>query len=125
MSALAAVCLNSSYRKHLRVAAVMDEFTFHSFNPECELLQLRPDACLDQLAELKPDVLFVESAWKGLNALWQDRVNKNGPEIRSCIDWCRSNKVPTLLWNKEDPVHFNTFLPLAKLVDYVFTTDID
>src|SRR5690606_32375679 len=27
-----------------RIAAIMDEFTFHSYAPECELLQLRPES---------------------------------------------------------------------------------
>lgn len=31
--------------------------------------------------------------------------------------------MPTVFWNKEDPVHYNTFLEVAKLFDYVFTTD--
>jgi hypothetical protein len=30
-----------------------------------------------------------------------------------------------VFWNKEDPPNFNLFLPLAKLFDYVFTTDVD
>jgi glycosyltransferase involved in cell wall biosynthesis len=34
-------------------------------------------------------------------------------------------KVPTVFWNKEDPVHFETFLNTAQMFDYVFTTDID
>jgi hypothetical protein len=38
---------------------------------------------------------------------------------------CRARGIPTVFWNKEDPVHFSTFLPLARHFDYVFTTDID
>ena len=33
--------------------------------------------------------------------------------------------IPTLFWNKEDPVHFDTFLRAAAEFDHVFTTDID
>ena len=108
-----------------RVAAVMDEFTFHSYEPECELLQLRPEGCVQQLADFQPELLFIESAWKGHEGLWQTKISNNGPEINACLDWCKANGVPTVFWNKEDPVHFGTFLPLAKRVDHVFTTDID
>jgi glycosyltransferase involved in cell wall biosynthesis len=109
----------------LRIAAVMDEFTFHSYDPECELLQLHPDSCVQQLIDFKPDLLFIESAWKGFEGLWQLKISNNGPEINACIKWCKNHKVPTMFWNKEDPVHFSTFIPLAQQVDYVFTTDID
>lgn len=111
--------------KQLRVAGVMDEFTFHSYDPECQLLQLHPEHCIEQLEQFKPHLLFIESAWQGLDQLWKQKISTNGPEINACIDWCRRNGVPTLFWNKEDPVHFGTFVPLAKQVDYVFTTDID
>lgn len=111
--------------KQLRVAGVMDEFTFHSYDPECELLQLHPEHCIEQLEKFKPHILFIESAWQGFEQLWKLKISTNGPEITACIEWCKRNGVPTLFWNKEDPVHFGTFIPLAKQVDYVFTTDID
>ncbi|HCT9232968.1 TPA: glycosyltransferase [Escherichia coli] len=111
--------------KQLRVAGVMDEFTFHSYDPECQLLQLHPEHCVEQLEQFKPHLLFIESAWQGLDQLWKQKISTDGPEINACIDWCKDNGIPTLFWNKEDPVHFGTFLPLAKRVDYVFTTDMD
>ena len=111
--------------KQLRVAGVMDEFTFHSYDPECQLLQLHPDRCIEQLEQFKPHMLFIESAWQGFEQLWKLKISTNGPEINACIDWCKRNGVPTIFWNKEDPVHFGTFIPLAKQVDYVFTTDVD
>ena len=33
--------------------------------------------------------------------------------------------VPTAFWNKEDPVHFDTFAAAATLFDWIFTTDAD
>lgn len=111
--------------KNLRVAGVMDEFTFHSYNPECQLLQLHPERCIEQLDEFQPHLLFIESAWQGLDQLWRLKISTNGPEINACIQWCKERGIPTLFWNKEDPVHFSTFVPLAKQVDFVFTTDID
>lgn len=111
--------------KQLRIAAVMDEFTFHSYDPECNLLPLDPDRAIEQLQQFQPHLLFIESAWQGFEQKWRLKVSTNGPEINACIDWCRERGIPSLLWNKEDPVHFGTFLPLAKRVDYVFTTDVD
>ena len=33
--------------------------------------------------------------------------------------------IPTAFWNKEDPVHFDTFAPAAARFDWIFTTDAD
>lgn len=117
--------LKAPVGRRLRIAGVMDEFTFHSYEPECELLQLHPENWKQQLEHFKPDILFIESAWKGLDGLWQTKISNADPEIIAAIAWCRTATVPTLFWNKEDPVHFGTFIPIAKEVDYVFTTDID
>lgn len=109
----------------LRVAGVMDEFTMHSYAPECELLQITPGGWKTEIEDFQADILFIESAWKGVDDLWNKKVSGASQELLDVIAWCRSQGIPTLFWNKEDPVHFSTFLPVAKAVDYVFTTDID
>ncbi len=111
--------------RKIKVAGVMDEFTFHSYAPECDILQLKPDDWEKQLSSFTPDILFIESAWKGLDGLWQTKISNFSEEISKAIEWCKANNIPTIFWNKEDPVHFSTFIPIAKAVDYVFTTDID
>ncbi|NRP74723.1 Ubiquinone biosynthesis O-methyltransferase [Ensifer psoraleae] len=117
--------LNVDSKRRLRVAGIMDEFTVHSYEPECTLLQLHPQNWRQQLTEFNADLLFIESAWKGLDSLWQGKISNADPEVLELIDWCRQRKIPSLFWNKEDPVHFSTFVFIAKCVDYVFTTDID
>lgn len=109
----------------LRVAAIMDEFTYGCFQPECLLLQLEPEKWREQLEEFQPDLLFVESAWFGKNGLWNQKISGCAPELQALFAWCRGENIPSLFWNKEDPGHFNTFLKTAALADYIFTADID
>lgn len=109
----------------IKVACVMDDFTFHSFEPECDLLQLTPKNVLHELNRFKPDLMFIESAWRGKNELWNRKIGAVSQELKSAIDWCKTYNVPTVFWNKEDPVHFETFLTTAQQFDHVFTTDID
>lgn len=111
--------------RNLRVAGIMDEFTFHSFQPECDLLPLRPGSWSTQVAEFKPQIVFIESAWKGVDDEWALKVSNPSPELMGLIAWAREHDVPTVFWNKEDPVHFGGFQHVARAVDYVFTTDID
>lgn len=109
----------------LRMAAIMDDFTFSSYSPECELHQLTPAGWRSELETCRPEILFVESAWRGKDDLWGSRVCHNSRELQDIISWCRTRGIPTVFWNKEDPVHYETFLNTAKQFDYVFTTDID
>lgn len=111
--------------KRLKVASIMDEFTYLSYDPECNLLQLTPQNWLTELESFRPELLMIESAWRGKNDLWGSKVGHMSQEVVSIVEWCRVNSIPTIFWNKEDPVHFETFLNTAKLFDYVFTTDID
>ena len=111
--------------RQLRVACIFDEFTYHSFAPECELLQLRPDSWKAQVEAFNPDIVFIESAWRGVDDTWQRKVSEISPELADLIEWAMRARVPTAFWCKEDPVHFVRFLPVARMVDHVFTTDID
>jgi FkbM family methyltransferase len=115
----------ASRLKEVRVAAIMDEFTHGSFQYECNLLQLTPAHWQSELAAFQPELLFIESAWRGKDELWGSKVGHMSQEVTGIVQWCREHKVPTVFWNKEDPVHFEMFLSTAKLFDFVFTTDIE
>src|SRR5690606_7459412 len=111
--------------RRLPMACFMDDFTSTSYQPECELQQLTPNHWESELEAFKPEVLFIESAWRGKDELWGSKVGHKSKEVQGIVAWCKAHAVPTLFWNKEDPVHFETFLSTAKLFDCVFTTDID
>lgn len=111
--------------KDIRVACIMDDFTFHSFDPECRLFQLTPERAIKELEYFQPDLLFIESAWRGKDELWNRKIGTLSSELKAVLQWCKDRNIPTVFWNKEDPVHFETFLTTAQQFDYVFTTDID
>jgi len=111
--------------RRLSVACIMDEFTYHSFLPECDLHALTPNNWESELQKCRPDMLFVESAWRGKDESWGNKVGHTSSELQQIVNWCREHDVPTVFWNKEDPVHFQTFLNTANLCEFVFTTDID
>lgn len=108
-----------------RIAGIMDEFTAASFAPECVYLPLEPERCITQLAHFRPAFVFVESAWHGSGGAWNRMVSTPAPQLIGMLEWCRQNGIPSIFWNKEDPVHFHTFLDAARLCDFVFTTDMD
>lgn len=115
----------ASWLKTVRVATIMDEFTWRSFAPEGDMLQLTPEGWADELQSFQPELLFVESAWRGKDDLWTNSLCKRPKALEGIVHWCREHTVPSIFWNKEDPIHFNTFLPIVDIFDVIFTYDFD
>lgn len=110
---------------HLKIACIMDDFTYESYKYTASLMRLSRENWSEEIENFQPDLLFVESAWRGENGTWHNLVNKNVQELQDIISWCQKNNVGTIFWNKEDPIHFQTFINTACQFDCIFTTDID
>ncbi|MCL2788145.1 MAG: glycosyltransferase, partial [Micrococcales bacterium] len=109
----------------LVVAAIMDPFTRQAFEPEAQIVDLHPDTWHDELEASHPDLLFIESAWRGHNDSWHDTVQTKPPELVGIVQWCQDHGIPTVFWNKEDPVYYHRYIKVAELFDHVFSTDLD
>lgn len=123
----------------LRVAAILDEFSFAGFAPECELIELLPDNWREVMDQRQPDLFLCESAWAGRDPVahpWQGKIytRESAPqdrraELLAILDYCRLRGIPTVFWNKEDPVHSEdperNFLRTALEFDCILTTDQD
>ncbi|MFW0121456.1 glycosyltransferase family protein [Rothia sp. CCM 9419] len=108
-----------------RVAVILDDFSAAAWGYEFNTVALDPSTWEEQL-NTGIDLLFVESAWAGNNGAWQYQLTgKNAPStaLKDIINYCKAHHIPTIFWNKEDPPHFEDFLPTARLFDYVFTSD--
>lgn len=117
--------LNKFPKTSVRIACILDGFTFNSYKYECDLQQLSRDNWFADLERIQPQMLFVESAWRGKDEQWYNVINKNIDELQEIVKWCNNRNIPTVFWNKEDPIHFQTFINTAQQFDYVFTTDLD
>jgi len=116
-------------RPNLKIVSILDEFSYECFKYECKLIQLEPYNWKLTIEKTKPDLLFVESAWKGNNSLWRYNIGntkkRTSETLVELISFCKQLNIPTVFWNKEDPVHFEHFIETAKLFEYIFTTDAD
>ena len=110
----------------IRMMSIFDEFSRECFAPQANLIEPRPDNAISLLKRDKPELLFVESTWRGNKSTWQYRVaqyaHPPGSELSNLVDECKKTGVPTIFWNKEDPVHFDNFINSAEKFDYIFTT---
>lgn len=107
----------------LKVATILDEFSYNCFKYEMDLYPLSIHDTIQDLESIQPQLLFVESAWKGSSGQWKIGLASNYNRMAELTNYCKTHDIPTIFWCKEDPVHFEHFLPLAQMFDYVFTTD--
>ncbi|WP_244423946.1 glycosyltransferase [Phyllobacterium sp. YR531] len=116
---------------HARVTAmsVLDKFSRSCFAPSFNLVEPRPDNWEALLERDKPSFLLAESSWQGNEGSWQYRVahyaNPPGNEFAEMVAGFKSRGLPTVFWNKEDPVHFENFKSAAKNFDVVLTTAVE
>lgn len=108
----------------VNIALIADEFTSFAFEALCNVSHVTPTNYSDILHHDSPDILFIESAWHGYENAWYLIIQDSEPEIKAVIEAFRAKGIPTVFWNKEDPIHFDLFLPTALLCDYIFTTDV-
>ena len=111
----------------LTLGLIGDTFTTDTLASAVKVVALSPDRWREQLKEQPIDALFVESAWKGNDWQWFRQVGYYSDHEFAALDallaHCRRSGVPSLFWNKEDPVHFGRFRKTAAQCDHVFTTD--
>ncbi|MFF2621989.1 glycosyltransferase family protein [Oerskovia jenensis] len=114
-------------RPDLRVGVILDDFSRLAFEFEWDQVLLEPASWRKVLSTDPVDLLFVESAWNGNRGAWQFHLTGASaprPELVELVSYCREHGIPTVFWNKEDPVHFEEFLDTAALFDQVCTTDV-
>ena len=60
--------------KELRVAGILDELSCFCFPYECRFLELDTSGYIEALKDFHPQLLFVESAWHGLQNHWYRKI---------------------------------------------------
>ncbi|MDO5435130.1 MAG: hypothetical protein Q4G19_02065 [Clostridia bacterium] len=121
----------------VKVAIICDEMTWQNckdlFQEAC---YLTPGNWKKTLEQYKPDFLFCESAWTGIDEYWHiwcGRIFKNHKvlfenrkALLGILACCKKEGIPAVFWNKEDPVFYrepqSDFTETALLFDHIFTT---
>jgi spore maturation protein CgeB len=116
--------------KKLKVALVSDELTLKCLAFECQVRDITPLNYKVILKLWRPDLLFVESAWRGAGESWKSKIaaypnhpGRSNLALRKVVAYARDLGIPCVFWNKEDCVHFERFIGSAALFDYIFTVD--
>lgn len=113
-------------RRAIRAGIIADQFTLDALAYEWDQIELQPDSWQSQINQNPIDILFVESAWRANHDAWAFQLT--GPSspsqpLKELVSYCKESGIPTVFWNKEDPVHFDDFVATAALFDAIYTTD--
>lgn len=111
---------------NVKVACILDEFSYDCFTYDCNLLQLKSMSWDKQIKEFQPDLLFVESAWYGVCKTWIGKIaceEKLDKTLSDLVAYCKANNIPTVFFNKEGLVNFSYFEKSSSIFDYVFVSD--
>lgn len=110
----------------IRIGIIADEFTTETLGHRVQIVPISRDEPLEAL-EKDLDAVFIESAWEGNGGEWFHGVgyydDTQFAALRRLLWGAAQKGIPTIFWNKEDPVHYRRFARTAMRCDHVFTTD--
>lgn len=119
----------------ITIAVICDDMTWMCLEKTCNVVYLTPQNWFQVMEEKHPDLFFCEATWSGLssmNSCWTGRIIHdtgiyfdNRFLLKRILNYCKKVNIPTVFWNKEDPVSDNEryhFTDTALLFDHIFTT---
>lgn len=117
----------------LKIALLADQFTTACLAAEANVKPLTLTNFNEVLTQWQPDLIFVESAFHGIDGSWRYELAKQPKWLRlrqpntifKLVNLAKKQGIPTVFWNKDDDAFFNAFIDVAKVFDFVFTTDIN
>ena len=113
--------------ENVTMACLFDRFTFDCLSRDVNLIPISKTNWKSVLNRPDVNYFFAESIWSGHDGGWRFAMSSfdttAGNQLREVLDYCKSNDITTIFWNKEDPVNYASFIDVAKHFDYIFTSD--
>lgn len=110
--------------RRLTIAGSFDERTALGLGRECDVIALSPN---DWRAEVTDtiDLLLIEPARRKPGVDAGARLSGQLAQLAPLVRWCHERDIPTAMWNTCDPFDRTFTEPIARIVDHVFTGDLD
>ncbi len=119
----------AGHEQRRQALSILDEMSEASWGAELKLFRIVRDNWARQIDGSKSDFAFLESCWKGNGGAWEyafispELKHANAQALLEVIAHLRRRQMKIAFWNKEDPMHYDRFLPIARQADIIFTTD--
>jgi len=114
--------------RRLKAIYILDEISEECWRHEMTVYPIARNNYKKQVEVSLADFCFLESCWKGNRGSWEYAFTSPGlkhANAQALLDLIPrvKKKMPLIFWNKEDPMHYERYLPIAKFADIIFTTD--
>lgn len=120
--------IKKNISKQFKAISIMDEISEECWKYEFKSFPIVRNNYKNQIEGSTADFCFLESCWKGNKGNWEYAFTSPGlkhANAQALLDLIPKvkSKMPLVFWNKEDPMHYERFLPIAKSANIIFTTD--
>nr|WP_251135830.1 glycosyltransferase [Exiguobacterium sp. s138] len=113
-------------RRPLEVAIVCSEFMHAYYQDALHLHYVNP-ATFTDVFEKPIDLFLVVTSWKGLHGDdWKGvatPTSKKRQRLLDMMEQVKAKGIPVVFQSTEDPSNFDRFSDLAKIADYILTSD--
>ncbi|MCA1748230.1 MAG: hypothetical protein LC634_01370 [Sphingomonadales bacterium] len=111
----------------VKLAIVTDVYMYDFYKDACAQVEyLSPTDYRRKFDENEFDALLFVTCWVGISGEEWKGVHGEG-EARDAFEeilkLCRDRGIATIFQSIEDPVHYERFLPIARQMDHIFTSD--
>lgn len=113
-----------------RCLTILDEISALNWSTDFDCTRLVRATADEQISAGDYDLVLMESAWRGHGDDWiyaftsPGLTHPNAQALVAALKRLRETcDTPIVIINKEDPLHYDKFLPVMKYADHIFTTD--
>jgi spore maturation protein CgeB len=117
-------------RARPRAQTILDQISEVNWATDLWGTRFVRERAFEQMDTADYDLVLMESIWRGYKDDWLYSMTSPGlqhPHARALVALLgrlreRADK-PIVMINKEDPLHYDKFLPIMRYADHIFTTD--
>lgn len=113
-------------RENINIGIITDNLAYDYFKDSANFFYLNHSNYKQVFEQQKLDFIIFVTCWRGiLNNDWAGIATN--PDIKDklyeILAYCKNKNTPIVFWSKEDPIHYDKFIDIAKRSDFIFTTD--
>ena len=116
---------NNEIISNNKIAVICDDLTWNSLQGIFDVTYISANINLNEFIPENFDMLLCDTVWNAIDNSWKFEFSKfkKNNKLDKIINAFKKQNIPVVLYNKEDPTHFETFKNVYFLFDTIITSD--
>jgi len=116
---------NNEIISNNKIAVICDDLTWNSLQGIFDVTYISANINLNEFIPKNFDMLLCDTVWNGIDNSWKFEFSKfkKNNKLDKIINSFKKQNIPVVLYNKEDPTHFETFKNVYFLFDTIITSE--